>query len=332
MRKILITGGLGFLGQHLVHSIRQGYPDAAITILARSHKIFFLEDFSKDANIKIVYDTDLNDPSTLEPHLSGIEIVFHTAAMISFWRKDRKALYRTNIGGTQNLIDLCLQYGIKRLIYVSSTAAMGYNNNKDIPTDETYKFKWKKAYIYAYMMSKYLAEERVKATIQKGLPAIIANPSTICGPGDTKIFPLLDNLKAGKVPAILPGGFAIIDVRDAASALVTLIEKGRIGENYLFTGGNYTYVQVLTTLANAAGASPPPKTMSMSIGPLLVPIISLMETLSPKQPKLTNEIFAMGFKFRYYSTKKAEKELGWEPKITFEQTFHDTVEYYNKRS
>jgi len=331
MRKILITGGLGFLGQHLVHFIRQGYPDAAITILARSHKKFFLEDFSEDANIKIVYNTDLNDPSTLQRHLSGIEIVFHAAAMISFWRKDRKALYRSNIDGTQNLIDLCLQYGIKRLIYISSTAAIGYNNNEDIPADETFKFKWKKAYMCAYMMSKYLAEERVKATVQKGLPAIIANPSTIYGPGDTRIFPLIDNLKAGKVPVMLPGGFAAIDVRDAASALVTLIEKGRIGENYLFTGGNYTYAKVLTTIANAAGASPPPKTMSMSIGPLLVPIISLMETLSPQQPKLTNEIFSMGFKFRYYSTRKAEKELGWEPTITIEQTFRDSVEYYNKR-
>ncbi len=327
-KNIVVTGGLGFLGQHLTHQLQQRYPDSAITLLDRSQRDLFMPDLATDPNISIVTDIDLLDSKSIEPYFEQADTVFHTAAMISFWRKDKKQLFENNITGTQNVVDLCGKHGTEKLVYVSSTAAMGYNNLKHIPTDEAVIFDWKKAKKFSYMLSKHLAELRVKAAADLGLPAVIANLSTMNGPGDTKIFPLWENLAAGKVPVNLPGGFAIIDVRDAVRGLIALLEKGANGENYLITGGNYSYRHVMQAMAEALGVPAPAKTLSMGWGRLLVPIVSLQESISPRQPKITNEIFAMGFKYRYYSGKKASSRLGWEPTITLEQTFQDCVEFY----
>ncbi|MFC1481224.1 NAD-dependent epimerase/dehydratase family protein [Candidatus Neomarinimicrobiota bacterium] len=328
-KNIIVTGGLGFLGQHLAHQLQQRYPDSAITLLDRARRDIFIPDLATEPKITIIDDINLLDSNTIEPYFEQADTVFHTAAMISFWRKDKKQLFENNVTGTQNVVDLCRKHGTEKLVYVSSTAAMGYNNLKDTPTDESVIFDWAKAKKFSYMLSKHLAELRVKAAADLGLPVVIANLSTMNGPGDTKMFPVMENLIAEKVPVNLPGGFAIIDVRDAARGLIALLEKGANGENYLFTGGNYSYQQVMTGMAQALGVPAPAKTLSMGLGRLLVPIISLQESISPRQPKITNEIFAMGFKYRYYSAEKARTELEWEPTISLDQTFHDCVEFYN---
>ncbi len=328
-KNIVLTGGLGFLGQHLAHKLRQRYPDSMLTLLDLAQRDLFFPDLADDPNISIVYDINLLDSSTIEPYFEHADIVFHAAAMISFWRKDKKRLFENNINSTQNVVDLCTKHGINKLVYVSSTAALGYNNLKDTPADESLVFDWKKAEIFTYMMSKHLAELRVKTAIEQGLPVVIANLSTMNGPGDTKMFPVWDNLKAGKVPFNLPGGFALLDVRDAARGLIDLLEKGTVGENYLFVGGNYSYKQIMAEMADALGKPAPAKTLPMGLGRLLIPIISLLESILPRQPKLTNEIFDPGFKYRYYSAEKARIELGWEPAISLDQTIHDCVEFYN---
>ncbi len=328
MKNILITGGLGFVGQHLVNALVKKNPEYNITILDRIKTDFFNGELNGRPNIKIVSDADITRPDTIDTHFRGIDAVFHAAAMVSFWRRDKKALYNTNINGTENIISLCRKHKVKRLIYVSSTAALGYNNDENNPADEAYRYDWNRAGGCYYMLSKYHAEQKVKEACREGFPAVIANPSTMFGPWDRKIFPLIENLLSGSVPAMLPGGFSIIDVRDTVSALVAMLEKGTPGENHLLVGGNYTYRDMLTTLAGVLNARPPAKTLPKWLGTVIVPPITFLEMISSKQPKLTKEILAPGFKFRYYTCKKAENELGWKAEKTLEETFRDAYEFY----
>jgi len=318
---------MGFLGQHLVKELLTKMPDADIAVLDRVKLPFFDKSLNNLPNIKTIGNVDVTSEE-INRYLTDADLVFHLAAMISFWRKDREALFRINVGGTGNVVNACLKNRVKRFIYVSSTAALGYNNDKNNPMDETCIYDWNKAKGYEYMLSKYHAEQKVKDACRRGLPAVIANPSTMFGPYDRKVFVLIENLLAGKVPAMLPGGYAITDARDVARALVLMAEKGLVGENYLLAGGNYTYKEMLSSFAGVLGVPAPKKTLPLWLGPLLVPVISAMELLLPSQPKLTREIFAPGFKYRYYSSKKALEQLGWKPEISLEKTLSDTYEFY----
>jgi len=327
-KKILITGGLGFLGQHLVNKLLKQYPDCDITILDKARIEFFIKELNKKPNINIISNADIADMNTIDSYFKGIDVVFHVAAMISFWSKDKKALYKTNISMVENVIKVCKKENVKRLIYVSSTAALGFNNDKNNPADETYRFDWRKAKGLYYMLSKYYAEQKVKEACKHGLQAVIANPSTMFGPGDKKGFQLIENLLSGKVPVMLPGGFSITDVRETAKALVSMIDNGKIGENYLLIGGNYTYKEMLTTFAEALNVKPPLRVLPRYMGPIITRLIRIMETLSVKQPKLTKEMLAPGFKYRYYTSAKAEKELNWKSSISLKKTFQDSYAFY----
>lgn len=328
-KKVIVTGGLGFLGQYLVSTLTEKYPDLEIVVLARSKRPFFLSDFSKNHHIKIVYDTDTTVPSTIEEYFKGAETVFHTAALVSFWRKDKEKLFHQNVDGTENIVNLCKKHGTK-LIYISSTAALGFNNDKDNPANEKFQFNWKKARKFAYMLSKYHSEKVVRQGIEIDLQAIIVNISTIFGPGDERVFALLNNLKNHKIPFMLPGGFAAVDVRDGVAGILALYEKGQTGNSYLVTGGNYTYEEFMNTASGSLGVSAPTKTLPPWLGRLLTPILSLGEGLAKQAPKMTAEIFAPGLIFRYYTVEKLVNETGWKAEYSLEQTFNDVVQYYNK--
>ncbi len=328
VKKVLITGGMGFVGQHLLKILIEKYEGIQILILDKRRPSFFISSLENSKQIKIVDNIDLLDIGSIDNYFEGVDYVIHVAALISFWRKDKKALYDVNINGTQNVIDLCKKHNIKRLVYVSSTASIGFNNKKDELTTEEFKYDWKKGRGFHYMLSKHYAEERVKVAAKEGLDAVIANPSSMFGPGDKKFFPLAEMVNSNSVPGMLPGGFSITDVRDTANALAILLEEGKAGENYLIIGGNYTYKQMFTQLAQKLNAPIPTKQIPKIAGYILVPLISFIELLLPKPIKLTREILAPGFKYRYYSNEKAIRELGWKPNYTLEHTFTDAIDFY----
>ncbi|MBU0954172.1 MAG: NAD-dependent epimerase/dehydratase family protein [Spirochaetes bacterium] len=328
MKNILVTGGLGFLGQYLVAALLKHYPDANIHILAKSKRPIFLPSLQNNSRIQITHDVDILDKSNLDGFFEGIDGVFHVAALVSFGRKDKDRLFQHNIEGTRNILQLCCSHRIKKLVYTSSTAALGYNNSAITPADENFLFDWSKSQKYAYALSKYNSEQLVKEAAAAGLPVLIANISSIYGPGDQKIQSLLSSVYKQKLPAMMPGGLACIDVRDAAEGLVFLYENGQSGNNYILTGGNYTHAQLISTIAESLHVQPPSKIFSMGMAKILGPLISAMESCSSKAPKLTSEVFDMGFKFRYFSTAKIAA-LGWQPQYSLEQTFADiALEYF----
>jgi len=334
MNKILVTGGLGFLGQYLCAALLRDNPEAEIRVAARRQRPVFhpgLAAALADSRIKVWYDTDLLNLDGQQEAFHGVDTVFHCAAMVSFWRKDRASLMEQNVQGTQNIIELCRQHKVALLIHVSSTAALGYTGLADRPGDENLQFDWSRAGKYIYALSKHRSEQVVHQAVAGGVPARIANICSIYGPGDEKTLPLLGSIQNQKLPAMMPGGLACIDVRDAADGLLAIARKGENGEQYILAGGNYSHRELIITIAEALKVSPPPRTFSPLVGRLLMPIISLMETVSLRPPGITSEIFDMGFTFRYFDTAKARERLAWEPRYSLKETFQDMALDYLAR-
>jgi dihydroflavonol-4-reductase len=222
-------------------------------------------------------------------------------------------MYQANVVGTSMLMEAALKAGVKRIVYTSSVATLG--NNKDgSPADEDTPVT-EKDMIGVYKHSKFLAEEVVQKMISENqLPAVIVNPSTPIGQRDIKPTPtgriIVDSVR-GRIPAYVDTGLNIAHVDDVANGHLLAFQKGKIGERYILGGENLSLEKILGFIAKEAGFSPPrvklPRTM-------LYPVAMAMEAIASVtgiEPMLTTDALRMAAKKMYFSSKKAEVQLGY---------------------
>ena len=328
MTKILITGGLGFLGQHLVKALLNSDEDSEILILARTRARVFLNDLNNN-RVKTIYGIDLSHKESMESHFSNADYVFHTAALISFWYKDKKSMDEINIGGTKNVVDLCLKYGIKRLVHVSSTAVIKGSININEAANETNDYDWKGKSKYDYGLSKLHAEKEIEKGIARGLDAVIANPCSILGYGDTKIFPLIETVLK-QTPVCFSGGSHMVDVRDLAAGLTLLLEKGKSGERYLLVGDYHTQMEILTSLSRILGVRPPVFVIPSKALIVAIPFLAVTDVLSRAKPKLTRTMVTNGLSPVFFSNMKSNQELNWTPRHSMDASLAEAVRYYKE--
>ena len=256
---ILVTGGTGLLGSHLIHSlalagknVRATYRDKKRIKKVQALFSFYNTPPAVFENIEWVA-CDVLDVVTVEEVMAGCDEVYHCAAMVSFQKKDYQTMLRINKYGTANLVNVAIGLGVKRFLHVSSTAAVGKN-----PLDQTgYRSvvesnKWIADDSHSgYSISKYLSENEVWRGIEEGLNAAIINPSVILGPGDwnessLSIFRTLNNgLKFYTL-----GANAFVDVRDVVFAMTKLMGLPEaFKQRYLCTGTNVTFKQLFDVSA-----------------------------------------------------------------------------------
>jgi len=321
--RILITGGCGFLGQWLVKNLLERYTDINIKIidLKKSENPVF--NYENEKRVEIVPNKDIRCLSSIIEEFRNIDAVFHLAGLVSFRLKDKKKLYSVHVEGTKNVLQAAQANNVKLFIHVSSVAALGYNNRKDEPIDETYSFDWDiadKRNKY-YMLTKHLADLEVKTAISKGLDCIIVYPGLIYGPGDRgNPSKLIKAIKEERVPFNMSGGTNVIDVRDVSKGILSVLEKGRTKENYLLSGYNLTFKEINKIIAEKVKAKPPKRTPPHFLDLLLYYLSYIIELLSRGKIEFTSDNIDSASKFRYFDNSKARKELGWEPEIPFEKT------------
>ncbi len=264
---ILVTGGTGLLGSHLIHhlastgeSIRATYRDKQRIQKVQALFSFYNTPLEVFQSIDWV-ECDVLDVVTLEEAMTGCEAVYHCAAMVSFQKKDYQDMLRINKYGTANVVNVAMGLGVKRFMHVSSTAAVGKT-----PLDPTgYRTvletnKWIADDQHSgYAISKYLSENEVWRGIEEGLNAVIINPSVIIGPGDwnessLSIFRTLNNgLKFYTL-----GANAFVDVRDVVFAMTKLMERpDYFKQRYLCTGTNVTFKQLFDVTAKQMNKKAP---------------------------------------------------------------------------
>ena len=260
---------------------------------------------------------DVCDAGTYKDALRGCEAVFHVAADYRLWTKneaDVLAMYRTNVEGTRALIDAARQVNVRRIVYCSSVATMGFGKHGSI-VDENTPVGIEQM-IGHYKRSKFIAEQVAIEAGRKGDDVITVNPSTPVGEQDVKPTPtgriIVDFLKK-KFPAYVDTGLNVVDVREVARGHVLAYEKGKAGERYILGGENLTLKQILDKLAAITGL-PSPKIKLPYFFALATGVVdqTLTGKLRKKEPRVTIDAVRMGRKKMWVSSAKAERELGYK--------------------
>ena len=310
---IFITGANGFVGSYIVKKyIDAGY---AIKALKRSNSdLSLLGDYA--SAIEWV-EGDLNNLDLVEV-LRGVDKVIHSAAVVSFNKKDHEALFRVNVIGTKKLVDASLATGVKKFIHVSSIASLG-RKNRDKPLDE--KTKWEESDNNSYYAkSKYLAELEVWKAIEEGMQGFIVNPSLVLGGGDWNKSSTAFFKKAYYSKGFYVKGYLnFVDVRDVCEIIYQLDKKGVNEERYVLNAGNISYKEAFTAVAHEMNRKIPSYRVSPVLLKGLYYLEALKSLLTGAKQSLTKELLKnMGLRTKY-DNSKVIKELGYQFR-TFEET------------
>ena len=304
-----ITGATGFVGSHVARVLAEQGAD--LRLLVR-----FSSDVRNIDGLRADRVTgDLRDAVSIERAMSGCEVVFHVAADYRLWVPDSTQMYQSNVEGTRAILDAARRNRVRRVVYTSSVATMGFTDDGR-SVDESSPVSVHKM-IGHYKRSKYMAEEVAVAAGRSGLDVVIVNPSTPVGERDIKPTPtgriILDFLKK-KFPAYVDTGLNLVDVTDCARGHLLALEKGRSGERYILGGENLTLKQILDKLAALTGLPSPTIRVPYFVA-LATGVIDETVTgrIRGREPRATIDSVRMGRKKMFVSSEKAERELGWKP-------------------
>ena len=291
---ILITGATGLVGCHLLLELLQN--DVQVRALHRKGSDMervkrVLTYYTHDAESlfdKIQwYQADLLDLAELDAAFQGVTEVYHCAALISFDPADKDRLYDTNVIGTTNIVNLCIQYGIRKICHVSSIAALGDALEHEIITEEV---DWDEQTVANYAITKYRAEMEVWRGVQEGVPAVIVNPGIIIGPGfwHTGSGTLFKMVAKGQrwYP---PGGTGIVSINDVIRSMTALMDSHIQNERFILVNKNMTYKEIFSMIAREFDMPPPDRALKLWQLKVMLPLDWLRAKLRGKSRRLTSD-------------------------------------------
>ncbi|HEV2687033.1 MAG TPA: hopanoid-associated sugar epimerase [Bryobacteraceae bacterium] len=318
-----VTGATGFLGSHVARALAaQG---AQLRLLVRpTSDLRNIEDLNAER-----VPGDLREPAAIRKALAGCEAVFHVAADYRLWVRDPEQMYRSNVEGTRSVLEAARKQGVRRIVYTSSVATMGFASNGH-PADERSPVSLADM-IGHYKRSKFMAEQVAFEAARSGVDVVVVNPTTPIGERDVKPTPtgriVLDFLKR-KFPAYVETGLNLVDATECARGHIQAFEKGKTGERYILGGENLTLKQILDRLAAITGLKSPtvklPYVFAFAAG-----VAGEMVTgrMLHREPRATIDAVRMGRKMMFVSSEKAERELGWRM-VPVEGALRRSVEWF----
>ncbi len=308
--KCFVTGATGFLGSHVARQLLAAGAELRLLVRPTSR----LDNIADLPAERVV--GDLRDAESLRKGMSDCEYVFHVAADYRLWARNGQELYESNVDGTKNILQAARDSGVRRVIYTSSVATMGFGNNGHL-TDEQSPVNLDNM-IGDYKRSKFMAERLVVEAGLAGQNVVMVNPTTPIGERDIKPTPtgqiVVDFLKK-KFPAYVDTGLNLVDVVDCADGHLLAMEKARPGERYILGSENLTLKQILDKLGDITGLPSPnikvPYGVALAAGAWGSVVVGGM---MKREPRATIEAVQMSRKKMFVSSSKAERELGWKPR------------------
>jgi dihydroflavonol-4-reductase len=319
---VLVTGSSGFVGSAVARALAARGANLRLLVRGSSPRTNLA-----DLNAEVV-EGDMRDQAAVARALQGCRYLLHVAADYRLWARDPEEIVRNNLAGVNAVMSAALSAGVERVVYTSSVATLRIP--KDRPGDESDGLTEAEA-IGAYKRSKVVAERRVERYVaEQGLPAVIVHPSTPMGPRDVKPTPtgrIAVEAALGRVPAFVDTGLNIVHVDDVAEGHLLALEKGRIGERYVLGGQDASLSEMLAVIAGLTGR-PAPR-VKLPITPLypLAEIAELMGRITGKEPFLTRDSLKMATHHMYFSSAKAERELGYSAR-PYREALADAVAWF----
>lgn len=314
---ILVTGGTGLLGSHLLYRLTTSNESVnAIyrkkSSIEKTRKVFgyYPQPEAHFKNINWI-KADVTDIPSLESAFEGIEKLYHCAAIVSFNPNHKRKIFNVNFEGTENVVNTALDKGVKKLCYSSSVAALGSRKNGKYIDENT---AWETNINPSnYSTSKHLAEMEVWRGIEEGLNAVIVNPSTIIGPGDwSDGSPALIRQLDEGLRFYTEGSSGFVDVRDVVDVMVRLMEADINREQYLISSENISFKSLFNMIAEELNKKKP----DIKAGSFLTKIVWRTEKfkskITGKEPVITKESAKMAHEKDRFSNQKIKEELGKE--------------------
>lgn len=319
MRRAFVTGGTGFLGLHIVEQLSNaGWQVTALH--RKTSDITRLTRFSPQLTLGSIDDR----ASLLAAIPENCDAIFHVAANTNYWRGGNEAQTRDNVDGTRNMVDAALARGAKVFIHTSSMSAFGPQDI--VPFDETAKSCALESPVN-YEKTKYQAELEVMAGIERGLRAVILNPSHILGKYDVSNWSRTIRLvHERKLPGIPPGAGSWCHAGEVARAHIRAVDHGRVGQRYLLGGVDATYLEVFTLIGKIANRKVPKRAMPIQLLAIYGALSDFASRFTNRAPEVTHEVVHMLRRPMLVRSDKAVKELDYRSK-PLEEMIRETYDW-----
>jgi dihydroflavonol-4-reductase len=322
---VLVTGATGFVGSAVARKlVGRGFTVRALVRKA-----------SPRSNLVGVeaepVEGDMLDRDSVARALEGARYLFHVAADYRLWAPDPQEIIRNNLEGTGAVMEAALAAGVERIVYTSSVATLKPRSD-GTAVDETAPADMRSA-VGAYKKSKVAAERLVERLVaEQGLPAVIVNPSTPIGPRDIKPTPtgkVIVDAATGKMPAVVDTGLNLAHVDDIAEGHLLALDRGRIGERYVLGGQDVSLMRMVADITALVGR-PAPK-VSLPLAPLypLAVAAEAVAHLTGKSPFVTVDALKMATHTMFFSSAKAERELGYQAR-PYGEGLNDAVAWFRE--
>ncbi len=316
--KIAITGASGHIGSNLCKVLIEAGHD--VTALIQTHNKGI-----ENLNLHLLKG-DLFDVDSLKKLVDGAEIVFHLAASIAIYKRDPLA-YKINVQGTKNILNAIQGTSVRRFIHFSSIHAFRHepfneelNESRPLDIDS----------VFDYNRSKAIAAKMVLQANGKNIETLVLSPTAVIGPYDfapSLLANAIIRFYKGKTPALVPGGYDWVDVRDICFACINAMDKGQPGINYILNGHWKSLKEMAGIIHELGGAKPPFITIPSALARASAPILNIYSSLRKQMPLYTNvTLDAVSHSHKNISGNKAIKELGYRSR-PFKESMSDTIKW-----
>jgi dihydroflavonol-4-reductase len=318
----VVTGASGHIGANLIRAL-----------LARGRKVRALHHVNRRAieNLDVeIVPGDVCDPSSLRKAFKDADVVYHLAARISLSMNDYPVLEPINVTGTRNVVQACLDCGVRRLVHFSSIHAF-IQETIGKPIDESCPLVEPRN-CPPYDRSKAAGEKEVRSGIERGLDAVIISPTAVIGPYDYEpsfLGEALLNLACGKMPALVAGGFDWVDVRDVVESAISAEAKAPTGAKYLLSGHFASVCDLAVMVEEIIGTPAPKLVLPRWLAFVGAPFMAGFAQLTGKRPLYTSASVRALRTGQDVSHDRAARELGYQPR-PLRQTIVDTFEWFRE--